>query len=261
MEYLPVNLRLTDEPVLLVGGGEIAARKARLLLLAGARITVVAPECTEALASELAAQRGQWRQARYRASDLDGQRLVVAATSDPQVNQQVYRDARTRSLPVNVVDAPALCSFIFPSIVDRSPLTIAISSSGRSPVLARKLRRQLEASTPAAYGRLAEFAGRMRQRVKEAIGEESPRRLFWEQVIDGAVGEQVLAGNEVRAEALLEQQLNDSGGLHRGEVYLVGAGPGDPDLMTFKAMRLLQSADVVLYDRSGVRANHRYGAS
>lgn len=153
------------------------------------------------------------------------------------------------NLPVNVVDSPALCSFIFPSIVDRSPLTIAISSSGKSPVLARFLRRKIEALVPAAYGRLADFAGRMRDTVKQGIPAETPRRLFWEQAIDGVIAEQVMVGNEGRAEELLRQRLTESDDLYRGEVYLVGAGPGDPDLMTFKAVRLLQSADVVLYDR------------
>ncbi len=259
MEYLPISIRLRGEPVLLVGGGTIATRKARLLLAAGARLTVVAPDLAEELDKQLQANRGDWRQRRYRENDLDGQQLVVAATGDAATNEQVYHDARARNLPVNVVDAPEFCSFIFPSIVDRSPLTIAISSSGRSPVLARRLRRQFEAQVPAAYGRLAEFAGGMRQRVKQAISEESTRRLFWEQVIDGVIGEQVLAGNEERAGELLDEQLRDEklraehdnreGNIRQGEVYLVGAGPGDPDLMTFKAMRLLQTADVVLYDR------------
>jgi uroporphyrin-III C-methyltransferase/precorrin-2 dehydrogenase/sirohydrochlorin ferrochelatase len=147
------------------------------------------------------------------------------------------------------VDAPELCSFIFPSIIDRDPLLIAITSSGKSPVLARILRRKIEAMVPAAYGRLAEFAGRFRQLVKEHIPQDTPRRLFWEQAMDGTLAEQVLAGRERQAEAQLRERLQDTDALHGGEVYLIGAGPGDPDLMTFKAARLLQSADVVLYDR------------
>ncbi|MCB1703453.1 MAG: uroporphyrinogen-III C-methyltransferase [Halioglobus sp.] len=249
MEFLPVCLRLTESPVLLVGGGEVATRKARLLVRAGAALTVVSPEITAELEALLAAHNGCWKKARYAPSDLDGQALVVAATPDAAVNRQVFTDARRQSMPVNVVDSPQLCTFIFPAIVDRDPLLIAISSSGRSPVLTRILRRKIEAMVPAAYGRLAGFAGRLRQLVKDSIRQDSARRLFWEQVLDGTVAEQVMAGQEAEGERLLRQRLLDTRALPVGEVYLVGAGPGDPDLLTFKAARLLQSADVVLYDR------------
>jgi len=235
--------------VVLIGGGTVATRKARLLLRAGANLTVVAPEISTELEQQIADHGGVWQQSRYRETDIHGKKLVVAATPDSVTNEQVYRDATALSLPVNVVDAPHLCSFIFPSIVDRDPLLIAISSSGKSPVLARILRRKIEALIPAAYGRLADFAGRFRQLVKQSIAEETPRRLFWEQAMEGALAEQVLAGRDDEAEALLRERLLDSSALHGGEVYLIGAGPGDPDLMTFKAARLLQSADVVLYDR------------
>jgi uroporphyrin-III C-methyltransferase/precorrin-2 dehydrogenase/sirohydrochlorin ferrochelatase len=249
MQYLPVCLQLRGAPVVLIGGGTVATRKARLLLRAGASLTVVAPEINPELEALLAQHGGNWQQSSYRETDLHGRFLVIAATPDRRVNEQVHRDATAHNLPVNVVDSPDLCTFIFPSIVDRDPLIIAISSSGRSPVLARLLRRKIEAMVPAAYGALAVFAGRMRERVKAVIAEETPRRLFWEQVMESAVAEQVLGGRESRAEALLEDMLQNTGNIHRGEVYLVGAGPGDPDLMTFKAVRLLQSADVVLYDR------------
>ena len=249
MQYLPVCLQLRDAPVVLVGAGTVATRKARLLLRAGANLNVVAPEITPELQQLLAEYGGNWQASEYRESDLHGRRLVVAATPDRQVNEQVHADATALNLPVNVVDSPDLCTFIFPSIVDRDPLIIAISSSGKSPVLARQLRRKIEAMVPAAYGRLAEFAGRFRDRVKAAIPEETPRRLFWEQVMEGTVAEQVMGGRESRAEELLDVLLGHSDGYYTGEVYLIGAGPGDPDLMTFKAVRLLQSADVVLYDR------------
>ncbi|MEH6634147.1 MAG: siroheme synthase CysG [Halioglobus sp.] len=249
MQYLPICLRLQDAPVVMVGGGTVATRKARLLLRAGANLTVVSPEINDELQQQLAEHGGIWQQSRYLETDLHGKKLVVAATPDRSTNEQVYRDATALSLPVNVVDAPDLCSFIFPSIVDRDPLLIAISSSGKSPVLARVLRRKIEALVPAAYGRLANFAGRFRHLVKEHISQEGPRRLFWEQTMEGSLAEQVLAGREDEAEALLRKRLQDTDALHRGEVYLIGAGPGDPDLMTFKAARLLQTADVVLYDR------------
>jgi len=249
MQYLPVCLKLSEMSVLLVGAGTIATRKARLLLRAQARVTVVAPDMTDELQALLAEQGGNWQARKYREADLQDCTLVVAATPDRQVNQQVSEHAKARGIPVNVVDAPDLCTFIFPSIVDRDPLVIAISSSGKSPVLARQLRHRFDALLPAAYGKLADFGGRLRDRVKQAIPEETPRRLFWEKLMAGAAAEQVLAGREQRAETIFEEMLAREDGLAHGEVYLVGAGPGDPDLMTFKAARLLQSADVVLYDR------------
>lgn len=235
--------------MVLIGGGTVAARKARLLLKAGANLKVVSPEIVDELDQLLADHGGVWQQSRYVETDLHGVKLVVAATPETTTNEQIYRDAQALSLPVNVVDAPALCTFIFPSIVDRDPLLIAISSSGKSPVLARILRRKIEALVPSAYGRLAEFAGRLRQLVKDNIEQETPRRLFWEEAMEGTLAEQVLAGREDLAEAQLRERLQDTSKLHTGEVYLIGAGPGDPDLLTFKAARLLQSADVVLYDR------------
>ena len=249
MDFLPVSLRLRGARVLLVGGGQIATRKARLLIKAGAQLTVFAPEIGGELAQLLDSTGGTWRQSAYDEAALQGVVLVVAATPLREVNEQVYRDATSRHLPVNVVDAPDLCTFIFPSIVERGPLTVAVSSGGNSPVLVRLLRRKIEQMVPAAYGRLALFAGRLRGPVKDAIPAESARRIFWENAVEGTVGELVLADREEQAEALLHTQLHDTDALHRGEVYLLGAGPGDPDLMTFKAMRLLQSADVVLYDR------------
>jgi len=249
VDYLPISIRLGDEPVVLIGAGKVATRKARLLLQAGANLTVVAPHITAELEKMLADVGGIWQRTQYRETDLHGQKLAVAATPDKTVNEQVYRDALALNLPVNVVDAPDLCTFIFPSIVDRSPLTIAISSGGNSPVLARFLGRKIESMLPAAYGRLARFAGGIRAQIKEQLPAETPRRLFWEQLIEGVVGEQVLAGNETRAKELLEERLKSADAIFQGEVYLVGAGPGDPDLMTFKGVRLLQSADVVLYDR------------
>jgi len=220
-----------------------------LLLRAGANLTVVAPEICEELEKLLAEHGGVWQQAHYNDTDLHHCRLVVAATPDRSLNKKISKDAAALALPVNVVDSPDLCTFIFPSIVDRSPLLIAISSSGHSPVLARLLRRKIESLVPAGYGRLAAFAGRFRSLVKEKISSESPRRLFWEQTLEGTVAEQVLAGREEQAESLLRQQLESTDSEPRGEVFLIGAGPGDPDLMTFKAVRLLQSADVVLHDR------------
>ena len=249
MQYLPVCLQLQGTPVVLVGGGTVGTRKARLLLRAGANLTVVCPQISPELEQSLAQHGGIWQQSEYAETDLHGKKLVIAATPSREVNQRVHDDAIALSLPVNVVDDPELCTFIFPAIIDRDPIIIAVSSSGQSPVLARLLRRKIEALVPAAYGRLARFAGRMRTLVKEQIPEKGPRRLFWEQTMESTVAEQVMSGREQAAEQQLRERLRDADSLYRGEVYLIGAGPGDPDLMTFKAARLLQRADVVLYDR------------
>ncbi len=249
MEYLPLFFQLRDRPVLLVGGGKVAVRKARLLTRAGARLLCVAPDIDAELRDMLERTGGEWREARYASSDLERVTLVVAATPDDAVNRLVAEDAGRGNIPVNVVDCPELCSFVFPSIVDRSPLVIGITSSARSPVVARLVRSKIEALIPAAYGRLAEFTGRFRDAVKAGIAEEGQRRRFWEKVVHGAVGQLVLAGKEPEAEVLVKEYLEQDKDEPRGQVYLIGAGPGDPELLTFKAARLLQEADVVLYDR------------
>jgi uroporphyrin-III C-methyltransferase/precorrin-2 dehydrogenase/sirohydrochlorin ferrochelatase len=250
MEYLPLFFALHDAPVLLVGGGRVALRKARLLIAAGARVTLVSPDIDHELETMLSAAGGSWQQDIYRPSYLDDMLLVVAATPDPTVNGSIAVDASDRKIPVNVVDSPQLCSFVFPSIVDRSPLIIAIGSSARSPVLARLVRSKIEALIPAAYGRLAAFTGRFREAIKLAVPAQGQRRRFWEQLVKGPVGEMVLAGQEDRAAELVQKYIDNPDEPHRlGEVYLVGAGPGDPDLLSFKAARLLQAADVILYDR------------
>ncbi len=250
MEYLPLFFSLQQAPVLLVGGGRVALRKARLLIEAGARITLVSPDIDHELETLLAQHAGTWKQDIYRPEHLAGFVLVIAATPQREVNSAVASDARSTALPVNVVDDPELCSFVFPSIVDRSPLLIAIGSSAKSPVLARLVRSKIEALIPAAYGRLAAFTGRFREAIKKAAPGQGQRRRFWEQVVEGPVGEMVLAGQEEEAARLVQRYIDNPGQAHSlGEVYLIGAGPGDPDLLTFKAARMLQRADVVLYDR------------
>jgi len=254
MKYLPIYMELNGACVLLVGGGRVGTRKARLLSRAGAVLTVVAPKISEELAGILGSTGGSWLQSCYQGcehmeSGASKLTLVVAATPRRETNKQVSIDAKSLGIPVNVVDSPDLCTFIFPSIIDRSPLLVSVSSSGQSPVLARLMRRKIEAMVPAAYGRLAEFAGRMRVAVKEALPDDSDRRMFWEQAVEGTIGELVMAGREEKALEQLQQQLTSREATSCGEVYLIGAGPGDPDLMTFKAVRLLQGADVVLHDR------------
>ena len=251
MDYFPIFMDLRDRPVLVVGGGEVAARKIGQLQRAGARIRLVAPQLAPQVARLVAESDSLTHQARtFEADDLAGVELVIAATDDRQVNESVSAAARARGIPVNVVDNPDLCSFIVPSVLDRSPVVIAVSTGGASPVLARHLRARLESMIPSAFGRLAALAEEYRGRVRARFDSGDQRRRFWEQVLQGPVAELVFAGREAEARHRLERVLAEGPAAEpTGEVYLVGAGPGDPDLLTFRALRLMQQAEVVVYDR------------
>ncbi|KAF0205641.1 MAG: uroporphyrin-III C-methyltransferase / precorrin-2 dehydrogenase / sirohydrochlorin [Gallionellaceae bacterium] len=245
MDFLPIFTNVRNKLCLVVGGGNVAKRKAGVLLEAGARVRVVAPE----IDPELVEQNGvETIVARFEAAHLDGTTLVIAATSDHGVNKQVSEMAQARNIPVNVVDDPELCSFIMPAILDRSPMMVAFSSGGASPVLTRMMRGKLETLIPQNYSRLGVFAERFRELVKARVINPAKRRIFWENVFEGVVAEKVLTGDESSAEVMLQQMLLNEDNIQRGEVYLVGAGPGDPDLLTFRALRLMQKADVVVYD-------------
>lgn len=256
MDYLPVFLQLHERPALVVGGGRVAARKVELIRRTGARITLVAPSLTEEL-RELA-DRGeiQYVAAPFSPEHISGMDVVVAATSSEEVNALVSLTARRERIPVNVVDDPDKSTFIFPAIVDRSPILIAISSGGAAPVLARRVREQLEALIPARLGDLARFMGERRAAVKRAL-RTAARRSFWERIVGGIAGAKLLAGDEAQANKEFERELRTTsltrsaatGAKALGECYLIGAGPGDPDLLTLRALQLLQQADVILYDR------------
>ncbi len=247
----PLFLELESRAVLVVGGGKVAARKILRLLECGARITVVAEACVASLQERIELGELEYRAGRFHASDLDGQTLVFAATDDAGTNAGIARMARQRGLLVNVVDAPELCDFITPSVIRRDPVQIAISTGGASPVLSRLLRSRLEALIPRSFGRLAALMADFRHKVHARIGDAVQRRRFWEKALDGAVAELLYAGHEQQAFNELEALLSDDPRVDTtvGEVYLVGAGPGDPDLLTFRALRLMQQADVVVYDR------------
>ncbi|WP_019626337.1 siroheme synthase CysG [Thioalkalivibrio sp. ALJT] len=251
MEHLPIYMQLHGREALVVGAGPVATRKAALLLEAGARVRLRAPAYSEAAERLLREQPGSISRdpGVYDSECLDRVAIVIAATDDAEVNRQVSEDCVVRSIPVNVADQPELCSFILPAIVERGPLTIAIGSGGRAPVLVRLLRAKIESLIPAGYGRLADLAGRLRDRVRARFDHVNARRAFWERAFAGPATELALAGRMDAAEARLEQELADAATSTPGEVYLIGAGPGDPDLLTFRALRLLQQADVVVYDR------------
>lgn len=249
MKFLPLFFDLQQRHCLVVGGGDVALRKVRLLRRAGAVVELVSLELCDGLNELLNQGEIIYHPGTFDPTMLEGKVLVIAATDDDLVNRQVHGAATNQNLPVNVVDCPALCTFIFPSIVDRSPVVAAVSTGGASPTLARLMRTKLETLIPAAYGRLALLADKFREPVKRRFTDTHQRRLFWEEVLQGAVAEHMLAGQALQAEQKLQQRLDAPDAPSEGEVYLVGAGPGDPDLLTFRALRLMQQADVVLYDR------------
>ena len=246
---VPISVKLQQQPCLIVGGGHIAYRKAVLLHKAGAVIHIIAPDIDANLLQLVEESQGQYIQALYPAQiQLNDYRLVIAATDDYAVNTQVFEDCEALKILVNSVDDPPHCRFMVPAIVDRSPLVISVASNGTSPVLSRQIRTQLETSIPHGMGKLAEFSGKWRAAVKAKISNPDERRVFWEDLYASSLKEQVFHDNLVEADRLIEQALAEWK-TPKGEVYLVGAGPGDPELLTLKALRLMQQADVVIYDR------------
>lgn len=253
MDHLPIFLNLKGKRALVVGGGTLAARKADLLLRAGCDLTVVATALDDDFARLLEENQVEYRTSDLCADDLDGCVIAFGASSDDGINKKLHALATAARIPVNVSDRPEYCDFVMPALLDRSPLLIAIGSGGTTPLLTRMLKARLETSIPASYGRLAEFAGSYRDRVKTTIPDKTRRRRFWETMIDGPIAEHLFSGQEARATTLMNKSLKEAATQGdkppRGEVYLVGTGPGDPDLLTFRALRLMQQADVVLYDR------------
>jgi uroporphyrin-III C-methyltransferase/precorrin-2 dehydrogenase/sirohydrochlorin ferrochelatase len=250
MDFLPVSLAIRDRLCVVVGGGEVATRKVAMLRKAGGKVKVIAPALSDTLARLARTSDIEHVARRFVDRDLDGAMLVIAATDEGEINRAVFDAACTRNVPVNVVDCPRLCTFALPSIIDRSPILVAISTGGTSPVLARLLRARIESLVPAAVGRLAALAGKFRARVKQRIEDPAARRGFWEKVFSGEVAQLTLSGQDAAAQRALERALEHPRSVEApaGEVYLVGAGPGDPDLLTFRALRLMQQADVVVYD-------------
>lgn len=276
MNTFPLFFKLEDRKVLIIGGGDVALRKADLLSRAGTSITVLAPDICAELQALLSNSKHALIYENYNKSHMSGARVIIAATDDESLNHQIHADATALNIPVNVVDTPHLCDFIFPAIVDRNPIVIGISSNGKAPVLARLLRARLETLIPQGYGKLAKLAGEFRTEVKAKIPTLTGRRQFWERAFEGKVSELMFAGNETEATEQLQADLDSTAAdiastevstnttvvaapvidnptssdttTPVGEVYIVGAGPGDPELLTFKALRLMQQADIVYYD-------------
>lgn len=250
MDFLPIFLNIHNRNCLVVGGGGVAARKTVLLLKAGAKVRIVAPILNDELNAQLLLGNVTYHAENFDPKHLKDVVLVIAATNERSVNQDISEIASRLGILVNVVDDPALCSFIMPSILDRSPILVAISSGGTSPVLTRLLRARLETLIPEAYGHLARYAAKFRVQVKRRFSSSEKRRLFWEKILQGSFAEMVFAGKDQTAQDYLLRSLeHETDEPPHGEVYLVGAGPGNPDLLTFRAMRLMQQADVVVYDR------------
>ena len=249
MDIFPISLKLQQQPCLIVGGGHIAYRKAVLLAKAGAVIHVIAPEIESNLLEIVESSQGQYVQAPFSPDiQLRNYRLVIAATNDKAVNIQVFEACEAEKILVNSVDDPPHCRFMVPAIIDRSPLVVSIATNGTSPVLSRQIRTQLEATIPHGMGKLADFSGQWRASVKAKIINPDERRIFWEDLYASPLKEQVFNDNIAEANRLIEQALLEWK-TPKGEVYLVGAGPGDPELLTLKALRLMQQADVIIYDR------------
>ena len=249
MDIFPISLKLQQQPCLIVGGGHIAYRKAVLLAKAGAVIHVIAPEIESNLLEIVESSQGQYVQAPFSPDiQLRNYRLVIAATNDKAVNIQVFEACEAEKILVNSVDDLPHCRFMVPAIIDRSPLVVSIATNGTSPVLSRQIRTQLEATIPHGMGKLADFSGQWRASVKAKIINPDERRIFWEDLYASPLKEHVFNDNIAEANRLIEQALLEWKA-PKGEVYLVGAGPGDPELLTLKALRLMQQADVVIYDR------------
>lgn len=250
MDAYPIFMKIAGRRCVVIGGGEVALRKISMLLKADAAIAVVSPQLEHELADMAAAAKISHIPGQFEPSQLEGACLVVAATDDQAVNEAVSAAARARNIPVNVVDAPALCTFTMASIVDRAPIVIAISSSGAAPVLARMIRSRIETLVPASYGRLAALAAEFRERVKQRFSSMQDRRIFWEDALQGPIAELMLSGQEAASRQAMHDVLAGKVSVsHHGEVYLVGGGPGDPDLLTFRALRLMQQCDVCVYDK------------
>ncbi|AHG73486.1 Siroheme synthase [Mannheimia sp. USDA-ARS-USMARC-1261] len=248
MSYLPIFVDLKNRPVLVVGGGHVATRKITALLKVGANVKIVARELDSPLHNLLEEGKVEWFATEFEPEQVNQAYLIIAATDDNKLNNLVFKSAEAAQRLVNVVDDQPHCSYIFPSVIDRSPIQIAISSGGAAPVLIRLLREKLEALIPQNVGEMAAISGRWRNAVKSKFPHITQRRRFWEKLFTNLHFQRLTETHQTsQAEALLEQELEADNPII-GEVSLVGAGPGDAGLLTLKGLQAIQQADVVLYD-------------
>lgn len=251
MKFLPLMHNFSGRRCLIIGGGKVAMRRAKRIVDSGGIIDVVAEDCLLTLSELVNNCGGVLKSKSYEPMDIeDSYTLIVAATNNRQVNRLVADNCEVKSVLVNVVDDAELCDVIFPTVIDREPAQIAISSGSASPQFSLLLRDRISMLVPSGYGRLSELFGRYRNIVNKKIKNAGDRKLFWNKVVHGQIAEGALSGNIEKAESQLKSALdNHTDFCSQGEVYLIGAGPGDPDLLTLRAFRLLQDADVVIYDR------------
>lgn len=250
MRYFPIFIDLEGRDVLIVGGGEKALQKLRLLSKTTARLKLVAPEVSADIVDAGIPQLSIIQRP-FAEADLDGAALVFAASDDAALDARVAAAARARGLSVNVVDGPAESSFIMPAIVDRDPVVVAIGTEGAAPILAREIKSKIESWLPARFGRVAQEAGALRQRIQALIADPVVRRRTWEALLQGLWRDAVLTGDPAAAERELGHQLDAAQARAQplGSVTLIGCGPGEPDLITLKAQQRLQAADVLVVDR------------
>ncbi len=250
MDYFPIFAKLRNRPCLVVGGGAVASRKVHQLLKSGARITVNSPILNDDL-RRLASDGCIAIQSRsFDPLLIEQNLLIIAATSDPQINREVADTARRKNRLCNVVDDGEASGFIMPSVIDRSPIVVAVSSGGRSPALARIVRQQIDEWLPSRIGMLARWAGKWRDTVNRQIRTHDGRIRFWQRILDGRAAQRVLAGDITAADSNIVGELKQPDNpSNSGEAWIVGAGPGDPDLITRRGLQLLQRADTVLHDR------------
>ncbi|TQV76853.1 uroporphyrinogen-III C-methyltransferase [Aliikangiella marina] len=250
MTYMPLFFKTnSSRPALIIGGGEIACAKAKALISCDTNIVVASKKISEPL-RKLQIEHGFKIIPRdYKDSLIEGNAFVIAATNNDFVNRQVAKHCRAVNIPVNVVDNPKLCDFIFPALVRRGPLQIAISSGGISPVLARIIKQTIERIIPPYYERIIDFLRTKKELLRDHLNHIQPRRLFVETLLNGPIAEEALEGNTNHASELLEKALATTNDCKQAGLYLIGTGPGHPELITLKGMRLISQADVVLYDR------------
>jgi len=250
MDFFPIFAELRNQPCLVIGGGAVASRKVRQLLKSGARVTINSPVLNDDLRRLAGDGKVVFAAGPFDPLLIEQNLLIIAATSDPKINRNVAETARSKKRLCNVVDDGDASGFIMPAVLDRSPIVVAVSSGGRSPALARIVRQQIDAWLPSGIGLLARWAGKWRDRVNQQIDTADGRIRFWQRVFDGKAAQRVLVGDVTAADSTIAAELKQANQQkNSGEAWIVGAGPGDPDLITRKGLQLLQRADVVMHDR------------